>query len=89
MKKPARFLLCLVAVGFFSFGCARYPMGMTKSEWNALTPGQQDRYRRLQEKDHREYLGDWATRHKDVDQRVKDPEQRVQMGPDGYTPPAN
>ena len=46
MPRPA----VLVFAGFLllASGCATYPMGLTKSEWEALTPGQRERYRRLQ-----------------------------------------
>lgn len=64
-------------------------MRLSDGNDQALTPRQQERHRLLQEKDHREYLRDWEARQKEVDGRVKDLEQRVQIGPDGYTPPSN
>jgi hypothetical protein len=35
---------CLVSL----VGCTSYPLGLTKSEWEALTPAKQAEYRKLQ-----------------------------------------
>jgi len=36
---------CLISFA----GCTSYPLGLTKSEWEALTPAKQAEYRKLQE----------------------------------------
>lgn len=48
----SRIASLLALIGLLA-GCAQYPMGMTKSEWEALTPGQRARYQQLEAGDQR------------------------------------
>ena len=48
---------CLISLA----GCTSYPLGLTKSEWEALTPAKQAEYRKLQklQNDQNQADADW------------------------------
>lgn len=78
---PAALLLATALIG-----CARYPMGLSKTEWEALSPGQQARYRQLQENENRHVQREFEQRARPTDQKAKALENRVRAGPDGHNP---
>jgi len=47
-NKPARFSLLFIGLLLFTTGCAQYPMGLSKEQWEALPPAQQAEYQSKQ-----------------------------------------
>jgi hypothetical protein len=41
-------LAASLATAMLLTGCATYPLGVSKSEWDAMSPAKQDEYRKLQ-----------------------------------------
>lgn len=43
-----RSFLLLAATAISFTGCASYPLGLSKAEWEAMSPAKQEEYRKLQ-----------------------------------------
>jgi len=76
MSLPLRRLAWALLGALLLAGCAHYPAGLTKSEWEALTPGQQERYRRLERQDNAKFEQYSAERRREAGGTVGDVENR-------------
>jgi hypothetical protein len=64
-NKPARFFLILLGLLLFTTGCAQYPMGLSKEQWEALSPAQQAEYQSKQYAINAERQREWEARRQE------------------------
>ncbi len=69
----SRLLAVSLAVALLA-GCATYPLNVSKSEWDAMTPAKQEEYRKLQAIADGQKRQDAAADRKHVEQSVRSAE---------------